>query len=377
MNKSRVLIYYKFLPHYRTDFFEKLKVKLAKKNIELVLLYGKLKDNKRNDEVVLTWAIPIPNHFIRFFGVEFIWQSGLSFVKKGDLIVVEQASKLLLNYWLVIFRKLLKIKLAYWGHGIDMQKDKNDIKNQFKKKILKYCDWWFTYTEGCKKIVVANGFPSNKITVVQNSIDTQTLSKQYDEICIDELKELRSSLGINERDSVGIFCGSLYKEKRVEFLLEAIQLIKKQVPTFHFIFIGSGIDVVIIKEFTKENSYVHYVGNQFGRDKTKYFKISELFLMPGLVGLAILDSFALRTPMITTTYPYHSPEIEYLETGKNGLITSNTLEDFVDGVVTTLNNRELLTTLIKGCEAATSIYTVDKMVDNFYDGIIKCLNKTS
>lgn len=371
---KRVVIYYKFLPHYRADFFENLKVKLNQNNIELVLLYGKLRNNKKNDEVILPWATPIANHFIRIFGVEFIWQSGLSFIQSKDLVIVEQASKLLINYWFVIFRKLLKIKFAYWGHGLDMQKDKGDINNQFKKRILKYCDWWFAYTEGCKKIIVDNDFPSNKITVVQNSIDTQTLNKYFKEIGINELQELRGSLGINEGDRVGIYCGSLYKEKRITFLLEAIQLIKKQVPTFHFIFIGSGIDANLIEEFAKENSYVHYVGNQFDREKTKYFKISELFLMPGLVGLAILDAFALQTPMITTTYPYHSPEIEYLETGKNGLITPNTLEGFVDGVVKTLDNRELLARLVKGCEAATAIYTVDKMVDNVYEGIMRCFN---
>jgi L-malate glycosyltransferase len=39
-------------------------------------------------------------------------------------------------------------------------------------------------------------------------------------------------------------------------------------------------------------------------------------LMPGLVGLAVLDAFADGIPRVTTVIEYHSPEIEYLVPGR-------------------------------------------------------------
>lgn len=47
--------------------------------------------------------------------------------------------------------------------------------------------------------------------------------------------------------------------------------------------------------------------------------LARVFLMPGLVGLAILDAGAAGLPLVTTDYPWHSPEIAYLDPGVNGL----------------------------------------------------------
>ena len=115
------------------------------------------------------------------------------------------------------------------------------------------------------------------------------------------------------------------------------------------------------------------MGNQFEQSKATYFKLSNVFMMPGLVGLAILDAFATDTPMITTSYPYHSPEIEYLINGENGVITENNLESYVDGVLGVLTNDSFSEKLVEGCQRATKQYTVETMLNNFSDGIIRCL----
>ncbi len=53
---------------------------------------------------------------------------------------------------------------------------------------------------------------------------------------------------------------------------------------------------------------------------------------PGAVGLAILDAFAAGLPMVTTHCRGHGPEIAYLRQNENGLMTEDTLDDFVGGV---------------------------------------------
>ena len=47
--------------------------------------------------------------------------------------------------------------------------------------------------------------------------------------------------------------------------------------------------------------------------------ISDVFLLPGKVGLAILDAFAV----LTTRLDIHCPEIEYLEEDRNVLVTDH------------------------------------------------------
>jgi len=86
-----------------------------------------------------------------------------------------------------------------------------------------------------------------------------------------------------------------------------------------------------------------------------------------------VDSFALETPIITTTNPFHGPEIDYLDNGKNGLITNDNIEDYSSKVIETLKNGSYLS-LIDGCKLSAEKITLEVMVNNFKEGILSCLN---
>jgi glycosyltransferase involved in cell wall biosynthesis len=116
-----------------------------------------------------------------------------------------------------------------------------------------------------------------------------------------------------------------------------------------------------------------YVGRQTESNKAKFLKSSSVILNPGLVGLTILDSFAAGKPIITTDCGLHSPEIDYLINGINGLITSNKMEDYVKAVVQTLTDSTLANRLQKGCITSANHYTLENMVQNFRNGILKAL----
>jgi glycosyltransferase involved in cell wall biosynthesis len=100
-----------------------------------------------------------------------------------------------------------------------------------------------------------------------------------------------------------------------------------------------------------------------------YYKLADVFLMPGLVGLGILDAFAFEKPFVTTTYPYHSPEIEYLDNWNNGVMTGNSLDEYVAGVVKVLTDEGVRRRIQAGCRSAVQKYTIEQMVTNYADGI--------
>ncbi len=371
---KKVLIIYKFLPQYRLEFFEQLKIELSKEGIELTLVYGKLKntDSLKNDEVDIDWAFFIPNKIIRVGTTQLLWQPCLSHTKGKDLIIVEQANKLLINYYFSFMRHFKPFKFAFWGHGRNLQDDPASLRNKFKYIFLGYCDWWFAYTNGVKAMLQSYKFPADKITVVQNAIDTKSLTRYYDEVTEDQIKELKSHWKITGAN-IGIYCGGMYMEKRLDFIIKSCQIIKKSVPDFHMIFIGSGIDANFVTEAEKKYDFIHYVGPKFGKERVKYFKLASVQLMPGAVGLGILDSFALQTPIITTELPIHGPEIEYLEQGINGIITPDDLTQYSETVIDILLNKKYLH-LIEECVRSASVYTVENMVTNFKNGILKCLS---
>jgi L-malate glycosyltransferase len=97
-------------------------------------------------------------------------------------------------------------------------------------------------------------------------------------------------------------------------------------------------------------------------------------LMPGLVGLVIVDSFVTCLPMFTTDTPIHSPEIAYLIQGVNGVMTPYAVEAYSRAVAEYLKNEAMQVALREGCSRSATIYTLENMVDNFTQGIKKCLS---
>jgi glycosyltransferase involved in cell wall biosynthesis len=373
---QKVAIVQKALVQYRRDFHNQLREKLKENGVELTLIYSKYqgKDSAKKDEIDLDWATLVPSKFIKLGPVELLWQSSLPYLKNKDLVIVEQANKNLLNYLLFIKRYFGGQKYAYWGHGVNRQINQDDVRNKFKKAFQNKSDWWFAYTRKVKEYLVESGYPVDQVTSVDNAIDTKFLADTYNKISESEINRLKQDLGI-ESENVGIYCGGIYKEKNISFLIEACELIRKDVPDFHFLVIGSGPDTHLVEEAEVKNPWIHYLGPKFGKDKIMYFKISKVFLMPGLVGLAILDSFATQTPIITTEYPFHSPEIEYLENGTNGLITKENVQDYASSVIKVMREDTLRDRLIEGCKRSASKYTIENMVNNFAEGILKCLGK--
>lgn len=371
---KKVVILNIILPQYRTDFFNLLKEVLLKDNIELEIIYGKEKsvNSLKKDEVDIEWAKYIPNKTIKIGKAKLIWQSCLSDIKDADLVIVENANKLLLNYYLIFTRRFSKYKFAFWGHGRNLQDHINSLPNKFKYLFLNKCDWWFGYTNLTKKILLSKNYPLNRITVVQNAIDTSGLKKYYSEIKDAELIDLQNELGINGSVNA-VYCGALYPEKNFDFILETCYRVKREIPNFHMIFMGSGIESEKIIAASRSHNWIHYVGSKFGNDRVKYFKISKVQLMPYYLGLGIVDSFALETPIITTSNSFHGPEIDYLDNGKNGIITTDNIEDYSLKVVEALKNDSYLK-LIDGCKSSAEKITLEMMVDNFKEGVLSCLN---
>jgi L-malate glycosyltransferase len=369
----KVLFIYRFLPQYRIHFFEQLKSKLLEDGIELHLIYGKStnSDIHKKDEIDIEWAKYIPNRTIKIGKIELIHQPVLKYLRNKHLIIVQPENKLVLTYYLMFARHFSQYKLGFWSHGRNVQKAENTWQNKLHNLYLKKCDWWFAYTPSVKEYLLKHKFSIDKITNVQNAIDTLEIKTDYSLISENEINDLKTELGVFG-NKTAIFCGGIYPEKRIDFILETCYRIKKNIPEFHMIFIGAGIEAERIKIASKKNRWIHYMGPKFGRDRLKYFKVSSIQLMPGSVGLGILDSFALMTPIITTNTPFQGPEIDYLENGKNGVITNNNLENYADTIVDLLKNDKHLD-LINGCINSAKKYTVEKMVENFKNGILSCL----
>ena len=376
--RRRVVIVYKSLPHYRVEFYSRLRARLAAAGVDLTLVYGQASaaEATRADEADLDWAEKVHNRFFRIGRRELVWQPCVGRAREADLVIVEQASRLLVNYVLLLLQAAGAARVAFWGHGANLQRHTAHRAGEYVKRVAsRFPHWWFAYTEGAKRRVVALGYPPERVTVVQNAIDTTELAALAAGVTDAEVAAFRQRLSLGG-GPVGIFVGGLYAEKRLPFLFDAADRLHAQLPDFRLIVVGSGPDRPAVERAVATRSYARYLGPLFGREKAVALKSSAVFLMPGLVGLAVLDAFAAELPLVTTAVDFHSPEIEYLRDGDNGILVERAEDPaaYAGAVSAVLENSTLRERLVAGCRRDAAIYTVAAMAERFADGVLTALD---
>ncbi len=365
-----VLIIQEHMPAFRVPFYERLRELLAGRGVELRLVYA---PNQRNTflKSELEWAKPVPIRWVGPLG----WQPVMNMCRGCDLVIIQQETKYAVNPLLQIWSRFGGPKVAYWGHGKNFQKAEESGFGGFLKEFLaKRVDWWFAYNDLSAKVVANLGYPRERITSVGNAVDTAGMRKRREEIDPSEVAALREALGILS-ENVAVYTGGLYPNKRIDFLLDAARRIRASVPDFELLVIGDGPERFKIKEAARAETWIHDLGSKNDHDKVPFWSMAKLLLMPGLVGLVVVDSFALGVPLVTTDYPFHSPEIDYLKDGENGCIVpcGDDPNAYADAVVALLRDPQRIAALKEGAIRSSGLHTIENMAASFAEGVIQCL----
>lgn len=369
--RPRVVVVERQLLQYRVSCYEKLRELLAAEGIELQLLIGTgtPAERMKKDEVTLPWAIQIPTRYL--FREKVCWQPFGDYARGADLVIVMHENKLVYNLWLLSLGR--PRRLAFWGHGRNMQSEHPDgLRERFKRWTTNKVDWWFAYTDQSAGMVADTGFPRARITVVENSIDTRDMIELCRQARARGSEALRKEFGLKE-GPVGLYIGAFYQEKRIDFLLEAARRIRAHIPDFQLLIVGAGPQQAMVEDAAREHSWIRYPGPLHGARKAAALAIADVMLNPGVVGLGVLDSFVGGAPMFTADSGLRSPEIAYLSSGKNGVITPPDLDVYVDAVISTLSDPAALAKLKEGASAMASRYTIENMATRICNGILACL----
>ncbi|TXH72934.1 glycosyltransferase family 4 protein [Thiobacillus sp.] len=376
MNK-RVCIIQPVMKQYRIPFFTTLAALLASEGIELQVVYGTpwAQENRRNDHAELPPPLGLRVES-RMLGGRLLWIPIARPWMAADLVVVEHANKNLLNFLLTALSLMGLKKVAYWGHGRDRQVDPNSGGERLKRRSLHWTNWWFAYTTDAACYVAEQGFDPARITVVQNAIDTAELRAQLAAVADPARVHWRAELGWPSDSRIAVYCGSLYENKRLDWLMEAAEQVHARYPEFRLLIAGGGPMSQQVESFARGRDWVHYAGPKFGQEKAELLSLAEMCLNPGLVGLGILDAFCARLPLLTTNLLQHGPEIEYLEPGKNGLIVPPCATAFADAIESLLNDPAKLAAMRVEAEASSHRYSIEAMAENFAAGVTQCLDQS-
>ena len=366
---KHVTIIQRRLTHYRVARFEQLKDRLETDGVRLRLLHGAPRDSERSkkDEGTLSWAEPLPTRY--FLGERVCWQPFARQVAGEDLVIVTQENAMLANHFALVWRPAER--LAFWGHGGNLQGDAVSLKERFKTWSTRQVDWYFAYTRLSVDLVRDAGFPRDRITQLDNAVDLAEIKGHLKQLSTEGKAAVQARLGLSD-GPMGLYLGSLYAHKRLDFLLSTAQMVRKDIPDFQLAIVGAGSERALIEDAARQHDWIHYFGPKMGIEKARLLYAADVMLNPGLVGLGILDAFASETPMLTTDCGIHSPEIAYLNES-NGIITDDDPQAYANACVEVFNDPERLDTLKSGCRQAAGRFTLPNMVKAFATGIVDAL----
>ena len=372
--RRRVVFVTAILTQYRGPLHEQVRRLLDAQGIDWVVLYSAPYGAAatKGDTIRPPWAVEVPAWHIDIGGKFASWQRIGRHARGADLIVLEQQNRALHNYPLLAARYFgSRTKLAFFGHGRNFQETRETLGERIKRLLAVQVDWWFAYTEASALALTDAGMPAERITVMNNAIDTRGLQADLELVTPDDVAALRLEHGIAPNAPLGLFIGGLYPEKRLPFLLAAAEIIRARRPDFVLLIAGDGPDRTVLKHAP----HLRLLGSRFGRDKAVLLKAADLLLMPGLVGLVVLDAFCAGLPIVTTAIDYHSPEFAYLTDGAQGLVVQDagSVHAYAETVEALLGDPVHLGDMTRSARAAASRFGIEAMAERLAVGVVAAL----
>jgi glycosyltransferase involved in cell wall biosynthesis len=350
---------------------------LSDREVDLVVAHGDAYGYQavRADSARLECSVRLPQRTLRIGSRTIVHRDLSSLAKDCDALVLEQALHNL-DLYTVLLDPRRTSTIALWGHTYTSLRTAGWFRKAATAAITRRAHWFFAFTPAGADHEVSQGFPAERITVVHHSIDTAALRAARAQVREDRLQAFRSRYQLVP-GRTAIYLGGLDTAKRTGFLLEAAASVARRLPGFRLLVAGDGTERHLVEQAHARGEEIVYLGNVFDDEKRALLgAAADVMLAPGAVGLCAVVSFALQTPVVTVPLPGHGPEFEYLEDGRNALISLDSVEVFSQTVADALRDPTLLERLKRGCADDAGIYTLERFSTSFADGVVRMLDSS-
>jgi glycosyltransferase involved in cell wall biosynthesis len=342
------------IPHYRVPIYGRLSSYLKAYGLELLVTSEAIqKDN------------PHPLEF------EFV-QMHLSALNIGRLIYRKQIDVVIMFVDMrhpylfptyVITKGLLGRKMVWWGQGKDLAAPNAKLKNIAYATEQTLCDSIILYAEHLKKYLPKR---FHHKTFVANN----TLSIAYEGLPAERKQAVLAEYGIHTKKNI-ICVGRLQKRKRLDLLVAAHASMNR--PDIGLILAGPDTEGVL-KDVNGKN--VFKIGPIYDSKKFDLLSASDVYCLPGAVGLSIVDAFHCGLPLITEG-TYESAEMMYLKDGENGfLVKPGNVEDLANKLLLLLDNDYLRKKFSDAAKREISTNGhIDKLCAGFKDALLYAISE--
>ena len=307
--KSVVLVHQREILHYRITIYNQLAAYLSRRGWDLTVLAQSLQPDTPQQPV------------FRYQLVEAATIAICTAIraKRPDAVISFVNAKERYLFPMLFYLKASGIPAIYWGHGIDLEDRKSHLKRAVYAFEHALCGAVLLYSEN--QLADLTPHARAKAFVARNTIDCSLLSSSG-------LKpaSILESHRINTHRNV-ICVGRMQRRKRIHHLIEAFERLERD---------DCGLILVGPDDEGSLSGVVHpriyRMGPLYGTHLHDLLRASDVYCLPGHVGLSIVDAMYFGLPFVTEDVD-HAPEIMYLKDGVNGFIVP---ADDVDALVNRL-----------------------------------------
>ncbi|MHA1374799.1 MAG: glycosyltransferase family 4 protein [Promethearchaeota archaeon] len=266
------------------------------------------------------------------------------FLKKLDFDVILSGNSswiLPLNF---ILSKMLKKKMVTIAYGLDF----------LVHSRLTLRTYYFRSTE---QIIVITNQTKKLIEKIHHLNNDQVkviyVGVNLDDLEIDDTKvDLRRKFNISSESKILLSVGRHVERKNFGLVIRALGEIKKTRPDLNieYYLVGEGPETVNLKKIVKKLNLekdVKFLGNCDIETRNKFYKMSDIFLMPSIstkkniegFGIVFLEANYFKVPVIGTKT---GGIVEAIIDEKTGfLINPNDLNELIEKILFLLDNEKI------------------------------------
>jgi glycosyltransferase involved in cell wall biosynthesis len=311
-----------YLPEYKTPYGN-----MFFKGLDRIILAEK------PDIVVSIW--PYILGFVYYYGhFRLLKKLGIKLILKEIPFKVPEYGKAM-SYYQSDEHLLMNENLVY--------EEKVNLKFKVKYKLLNWVrkfyysrmvDATVNYTPDAQKIIGSYGLPPESIFITGNSPDTERIEQARQAIL-----HSANPPQINKHRIIHV--GRLVKWKKVDLILDAMHLLKKEFPQLELVIIGNGPEQKNLQKKALDlelTSQVIFRGGVYDNETLGRELMSSLvYVLAGMGGLSINEAMAFGKPIVCSIAD--GTEKHLLRNNINGLyFRDNDARDLADKLSILLKN---------------------------------------
>lgn len=370
-NRPSVLIVQPYVPKYREAFFSSLIQVLDQEGIgcRVAAASPPRAQTERGDASNSDWIVDYRPRELHLAGRTIGLGGARRLWNHESAVIVGHLGSSLDTYRAIYDAKRNRVKVGVWGHIKSYVNDGNPIDLALERWQLRQSHHIFAYTPGGQKYALAAGVSPSSVTTVMNATDTTLLATARDSVDAAAKQSFMTAHDLSAGRTLG-YIGGLDPSKRIEFLAATMDRLWLSDPDIKLVVGGNGSDGHLLNA-ARSRGQVVMLGYASAQEQALIGSVSSALLMPGRIGLIAVDALVLGKPILTTAWPYHAPEHEYLRESVTCFTSANDVPSYVSLI------RKYLAESSSCSERPTGPAwrhpTLDAMVSNFARGTRKLL----